>query len=261
MASYLIVGASRGIGLAFVKQLSANQQNQAFAGVRNVESSIHLRPLLSRPNVHAIKLDMTDVISLKAAAEEVARINNGKLDVMIINAGLTDSGKLFKDYTYEEIIEEHSMFTNNVLGPVLTMKAFLPLVSQGSQKKIIAISSANADSEFTLTVESGMGATYTATKAALNAYITKFSVQYCQEGIIFRSICPGMVDVGATRDPPVLDQSRYESMMKKLKPLFPDFKGPLTPEQSVDMILEVIDKTTMADSGTFVSHNGNKEWL
>ncbi|KIM20145.1 hypothetical protein M408DRAFT_334115 [Serendipita vermifera MAFF 305830] len=261
MASYLVVGASRGIGLAFVKQLSANPQNKVFAGVRNVESSIHLQPLLSRPNVHAVKLDMTNLVSLEAAAEEVARINNGKLDILILNAGLTGSGKLFNDSTYDEIIEEHSMLTNNVLGPVLTIKAFLPLISQGSQKKIIAVSSANADTEFILTIESGMGATYTATNAALNAYITKFSVQYRQEGIIFRSICPGLVDTGATQDPPILDQSRYEPMMKKLKPLFPDFKGPLTPEQSVDMVLEVIDKTTMADSGTFVSHNGNKEWL
>ncbi|KIM31706.1 hypothetical protein M408DRAFT_20932 [Serendipita vermifera MAFF 305830] len=261
MTSYLVVGASRGIGLAFVKQLSANPQNKVFAGVRNVESSIHLQPLLSRPNVHAIKLDMTDVISLKAAAEEVARINHGKLDILIINAGLTGSGKPFKDCTYEEIIEEHSMFTNNVLGPVLTIKAFLPLVSQGAQKKIIAISSANADSEFILTVGFDKGATYTATKAALNAYITKLSLQYRQEGIVFRSICPGLVDTGATRDPPILDQSRYEPRLKQIKPLFPDFKGPLTPEQSVDAVLEVIDKTTMADSGTFVSHKGNKDWL
>jgi len=44
--------------------------------------------------------------------------------------------------------------------------------------------------------------TYTATKAALNAYISRLSVQYRKDGVIFRSICPGLVDVGATRDPP-----------------------------------------------------------
>jgi hypothetical protein len=53
----------------------------------------------------------------------------------------------------------------------------------------------------------------------------------------------------------------YAPMIKQLKPLYPDFEGPSTPEQSVDKMLQVIDSTTIADSGTFVSHNGNKKWL
>jgi hypothetical protein len=39
------------------------------------------------------------------------------------------------------------------------------------------------------------------------------------------------------------------------------FEGPLTPEQSVKMQLEVINKVTVKDSGAFISHHGNKQWL
>ncbi len=41
----------------------------------------------------------------------------------------------------------------------------------------------------------------------------------------------------------------------------PDFKGPLTPEVSVKMVLEVINRWTVADTGAFVSQHGNKQWL
>lgn len=94
-------------------------------------------------------------------------------------------------------------FETNVLGLVCTIKAFLPLVLKGERKKIIAISSGNADIDFTLTIGAGMHMTYKGTKAALNAYISTLSVQYSKGGVIFRSICPGMADVGATQDPPV----------------------------------------------------------
>jgi hypothetical protein len=68
-----------------------------FAGVRNIESSKHLQPLLSRSNIHAVKLDMTDIKSLElcdyastftsdtehrqSTAEEVAKVTGGTLDV------------------------------------------------------------------------------------------------------------------------------------------------------------------------------------
>lgn len=42
----------------------------------------------------------------------------------------------------------------------------------------------------------------------------------------------------------------------------PTFKGSISPEQSVDMVLKVIDEATVEKSGgSFVSHYGNKQWL
>lgn len=36
---------------------------------------------------------------------------------------------------------------------------------------------------------------------------------------------------------------------------------PSTPEESVELVLDVIDKATPADSGKFVSQFGNQVWL
>lgn len=38
------------------------------------------------------------------------------------------------------------------------------------------------------------GAPYAASKAALNLLIAKFSASYADEGILFLSLCPGLVD-------------------------------------------------------------------
>jgi hypothetical protein len=41
----------------------------------------------------------------------------------------------------------------------------------------------------------------------------------------------------------------------------PHFKGPITPEESVKKQLEVIYRWTVEDTGAFVSHFGNKQWV
>jgi hypothetical protein len=41
----------------------------------------------------------------------------------------------------------------------------------------------------------------------------------------------------------------------------PDFKGPITPEESVRKQLEVLNRWTVEDTGAFISHLGNKQWI
>lgn len=50
-------------------------------------------------------------------------------------------------------------------------------------------------------------------------------------------------------------------MVAKFRIAYPDFAGAITPETSVKMQLEVIQRATVGDSGAFISHKGNKEWL
>lgn len=42
---------------------------------------------------------------------------------------------------------------------------------------------------------------------------------------------------------------------------YPNFKGPITPAESVSLMKKVIDNITIEDSGAFLSHLGSKEWL
>jgi hypothetical protein len=50
----------------------------------------------------------------------------------------------------------------------------------------------------------------------------------------------------------------------KMQKTSPDFKGPISPEDSVRMVLDVFHKASAAngDGGSFVSHFGNnKQWV
>lgn len=50
-------------------------------------------------------------------------------------------------------------------------------------------------------------------------------------------------------------------MVKKIQLGYPDFKGPITPKESVEAVLDVVNKATLKDTGVFISHKGNKEWV
>jgi hypothetical protein len=41
----------------------------------------------------------------------------------------------------------------------------------------------------------------------------------------------------------------------------PDWKGPMMPAESVLLQEQVIDNVTIEQSGSFLSHFGNKEWI
>lgn len=62
--TYVITGASRGLGLEFVKQLSAKGHN-VFALARNPEGSEGLKSLIDNKKIFAVKADTTNEDSIK----------------------------------------------------------------------------------------------------------------------------------------------------------------------------------------------------
>lgn len=50
-------------------------------------------------------------------------------------------------------------------------------------------------------------------------------------------------------------------MMSAFKALYPDFAGPISPAESVIMQKTVIENMTIENTGAFLSHHGNKNWL
>ena len=88
----------------------------------------------------------------------------------------------------------------NVTGNIHLFHLFLPLVQRGRAKKVVAISSGMADLDLVNRFEVEVGALYSASKAALNLIVAKFSAQYKREGILFLSISPGLVDVGKNKE-------------------------------------------------------------
>jgi len=267
MPSFAITGASRGIGLEFVRQLSESAENVVFALVRDRQTSTRVTAL-GRSNVHILEADITDFKALKKAAEDASKTTGGKLDMLINNAALIPTERrmyLLDSYQEgeEELLEKdlRDSFNVNVVGVVHTTNAFLPLLHAGSLKKVITLSSALGDLDATLEVGIPYSPSYSISKAAVNMVVAKYAVDHKKNGFVFLALSPGMVDT-KTSPPTAEDIEASKAFAALIGPMAPPtFKGPITPQESVEMMLKVINDATVEKTGASLSQHGNKEWL
>lgn len=267
MPSYLITGASRGLGYAFIRHLAAIPGNTVIGMVRNKDATLARLEKDGITNVSIVQADITDREALTTAFNEVKSLTKGSLDILINNAALIDENSAFKTLLDDDlaVLEEDltSSFRANVVGVANTVNLFLPLIRAGKEKKIITISTGMADIDLVNRFSVPIAAPYSISKAATNALVAKYNAALGKsEGILFLSLSPGLVDTSEGK--PMSEQAIQgaQAMGALFQQYAPDFKGPITPEQSVQMCLEVIEGATVEkDGGAFVSHFGNKQWL
>ncbi|KAK7057761.1 NAD(P)-binding protein, partial [Favolaschia claudopus] len=241
MSSYVVTGAARGIGLEFVKQLSADSKNSVFALVRNKRGATKLHEL-ARANVVVLEADVTDPKALQLAAAEVAKATNNKLDYLINNAGKTNHpGFTLDSFPSSEALEHDILdnFRTNTIGVVHSTNAFLPLLKNGSAKKVVCLNSLLGDIDFTVQAEAIGAASYSISKAALTMVVAKYAAQYKSEGFTFLCISPGVVATDMLAESP-----ETEMLAAAIAKYAPDYKGLISPEVSVKMQLEVIGRWT-----------------
>lgn len=98
MASYLVTGSSRGLGLALVSHLASLPKAQVATIIATArqDNSPQLRDIVSASSgrVEFAKLDVTDKTSVEEAVKSVQHKLQGKgLDYLINNAGVMDRSK------------------------------------------------------------------------------------------------------------------------------------------------------------------------
>ena len=267
MPSYLITGASRGLGYGWVKHLSSDPQNVVIGLVRNKAATEKALSEDKITNVHVVVADITDAEALEAAAKEVASITGGSLDILINNAALVSSAqsRFSSVITLSpEALEEEFLTTykTNVVGVALTINAFLPLIKKGSEKKVVTVSSGLADADVVVRFGLSTSTPYSVAKAGVNMLMAKYHAAIGEEeGITFMAISPGVVQ---TRKPEqTADQIKGREIKdNKFKKYAPHWKGPISAQESVRLQHDVIKKATVETyGGSFVSQHGNKQWL
>ncbi|RAH41255.1 NAD(P)-binding protein [Aspergillus brunneoviolaceus CBS 621.78] len=266
MPSYLITGASRGLGYTWLKHLSSNPQNTVVGLVRD-KSSTHTHLLADRlTNAHLVCADITDPKALQTAAEQVGAITGGGLDVLINNAAILTPTSAFTPITdlAPEVLERDILQScrTNVVGVAHTVNAFLPLIRRGRAKKVITISSLLADPDLVRHFALDNATPYAISKAAANLLMAKYHASLgATDGILFMAISPGAVSKPDTA-PSEGEAEGRRRMVAKLQAYAPHFSSPMTMEDSVRWQLEVIENATVeTHGGAFVSHLGNKQWL
>lgn len=304
MPSYVIVGASRGLGVRhfaerlprlltqltnpqyeWLKQLSLDPANTV-VGLARTPSAVEAKLAADKiKNVHVIAADLVDNKSLTEAAAKVSKLtHDGSLDYLIVNGVYQNPKADFLTPTEfvgrEGLLHDYMVeaMEVNVIGVMYAINAFIPLVRKSSIKRITVISTGLADTELERKGGVAFFVTYSATKAALNTVVAKYSVELRDEGIIFLALSPGLVSTKDTprkchpvvnletimltdfeAAPEYLD--RIGVMMNNFVATYPHFKGPITPAESVVLQKRVIEHLDLKDSGSFLSHLGSKQWL
>ncbi|KAH8665997.1 short chain dehydrogenase [Tricladium varicosporioides] len=272
MPSYVVTGASRGLGYAFVRHLAIDPSNIVIGLVRNKTTTNERLAKDGIKNVTIIEADITDFVALQKAATETSNLTGGSLDYLINNAALLFGKQDIMDMNdfendlpslEKELIDG---FTVNVVGVAKTISAFLPLIKQSTIKKVITLSTGLADLDLTNKYSLTLSAPYAVSKGALNILIGKYSAIYSAQGILFLSIAPGIVDTNEGPPPSAEKMEKYGPMIASFAKYCQDinrsFTGPITPQHSVELMMKVVERATVEnDGGSFVSQFGDKTWL
>jgi NAD(P)-dependent dehydrogenase (short-subunit alcohol dehydrogenase family) len=223
MATVLITGASRGIGLELVKEYAA-RGDTVIACCRNPGSATALGEVSGKLEVHA--LDVADPASVAALADE---LRARPIDILINNAGI-----LGPDYPRQTAWEMDfdgwaEAFAVNTMGPVRVMHALIDNLRASKSPRLVTITSQMG----ALSLDMTMGFGYSATKAALNKFMKLAAIELGRDGINVCVIHPGWVKT--------------------------DMGGPeadITPQESAHGIVATIEKLNASTNGSFWKWNG-----
>jgi NAD(P)-dependent dehydrogenase (short-subunit alcohol dehydrogenase family) len=236
MSCALVVGASRGIGLAFVEQLLASRDyEQVFATYRHPEA-----PLLALEDhrLHACPLDLTDEVQIAALVTQI-QTHTPQLNLVINCVGWLHTDTLQPEKSLRHLNVSH--FLVNSVGPVLLAKHVLPLLKH-AQPSVLATISAKVGSIGDNASGGWYG--YRASKAALNMLIRTAALEYkrsCPQAILV-VLHPGTTDTQLSR--PFQRQVPPEKLF--------------SPERTARQLLQVIQQLQPSDSGEFFSWDGSR---
>jgi NAD(P)-dependent dehydrogenase (short-subunit alcohol dehydrogenase family) len=183
----LVSGASRGIGAEIARELAADHGFLVFAGARNPDDVDRVE------GIEPIRLDVTDQESIASARERI-EADPGRLDALVNNAGIYGDPIGAADY---DIDRAHEVLEVNTFGPWRLIEAFLPLMRESSQPRIVNVSSGAGQ----LSDMNGGRAAYRVSKAALNALTRTLASD--ERWVKVNTMCPGWVrtDMGGSAAP------------------------------------------------------------
>jgi 3-oxoacyl-[acyl-carrier protein] reductase len=177
----LVVGGSRGIGAAIVKQLAADGTSVALTYAKSPDKAAETAQAAEALGVSAlvIEADSADPAAVKDAVEQtVARF--GRLDILVVNAGIMIRGTV-DTFALEDF---DRMLATNVRGVFVAIQASAPHLADGG--RIITIGSNTA----VRTAFPG-SSVYSMTKGAIASLVRGVAIDLAPRGITVNNVQPG----------------------------------------------------------------------
>ena len=227
MTNVVITGANRGLGLGFVKNYLAKNVN-VVSTTRDLKRSKELLAIKERfpNNLEIFELDLLK----ESAGYTVANfLGDRPIDILIINAGVGSNNQYLQAVSPKPWME---VLKVNLIAPLMVTQSIIDNVKKGSDKKIYFLSSqlgSIADNT------SGGMYIYRSSKTGLNQVVKSLSVDLKPQGITVVSLHPGWVktDMGGPNAPVSIDES-------------------------IEGMMNVIETTNINDSGRFLNFDGKE---
>ncbi len=182
----VITGGGTGIGAAVADRLDALGAHVTLMGRRR-EVLENKAAALAAAKV--VTVDVTDEDSV-AAAFAAARDGYGPVEILVNNAGATETAPLAKT----ELGMWRRMLDVNLTGVFLCSRAYLGQTQRGSYGRIINIASTAALKGYAY-----VGA-YCAAKHGVMGLTRTLAVETVRAGITVNAVCPGYVDTDLLDD-------------------------------------------------------------
>ena len=226
MATVVITGANRGIGLELAKQYAA-AGDRVYAFCRSPGSAEKLNEAAAasggKLSVHA--MDVGDAASIAAGA---AAVGDAPVDILINNAGILGGAvQKLDEIDFDAWIDAFKVMT---IGPFRVVQAFLKNLRAAPNAKIMTVTSQLAASTWPF----GGTYAYSSAKAGVNKVMQTMALDLKGENIAVSMIHPGWVKT--------------------------DMGGPgadITAEESAAGIRSVIASLGAGDTGKFYKWNGD----
>ena len=218
MATVLVIGASRGLGLEFVRQCRA-AGDRVIATARDDEGLARLRDLGAEP----LRADVADPASVSGFSWQLDGL---EIDVALYVAGVIDRANATSPPTQQAF--DHLMHTN-VLGLMQVLPQVMPMV-EAAGGVFGALSSSMSQIG---PVPGSNSWLYRVSKAALNMAVSSARFDYPKATLV--ALDPGWVqtDMGGVA-------------------------APLTAETSVRGMRAVLASLTPQDNGQLIHHDGRR---
>ncbi|KAH9922580.1 C-factor [Amylocystis lapponica] len=229
--TWLITGASRGIGLELTRQLIASVENTVIASCRDPVGAKSLQALKAdaRPgSLYIVQLDAGDEASIRNSVATVGAILGDRgLDYLYNNGAVTEGDDGAFDHSYSGFMRTLKI---NVAGPALLGQLYLPYLEKSARRTIVNVTTGLASFGLDIGPKS---ATYSISKTAIN--MLTYKQAKARPDIIAIAMDPGWVKTVMGGEGAILE-----------------------PEESAAGAIKVVTSLTAAQSGRALRYNGSE---
>jgi NAD(P)-dependent dehydrogenase (short-subunit alcohol dehydrogenase family) len=235
-STILVTGATRGLGAEASRRLAA-LGHTVWMCARDPDAgrdaADKIRVDHPDADIRVLALDVTRDESVAAAYDVVSGSGTG-LDVLVNNAGIGGTLATPADTVAADFLP---VFGVNLLGPVRVTHAFLPMLRESADPRLVMVSSGMGSFGVTTDpdrLESTLhGLVYPSSKSALNMVTTMYAKSLPDLSVV--AVDPGYTATGLN-----------------------DFSGTLSVTEGTDAIVEACTAATLA--GGFIDRRGVVPW-